>query len=135
MFEAPQSPLIEPNADAVTSPSLDVSNAITSLDRTSIGTQARNISSPQHTAALFLLTFKEKYRLTQKSIDYAVGSINKIVDSVCASVQDSLQQSLPTTNAELMQCFDYDDPFCALQTEYQQTKFYRQEFGLVVSYM
>lgn len=136
VFEPPpqnQSLTIVPPTSVQTLTPLDVSDDITSLDRASPSTQVQKSPSPNHRAALFLLTFKERYRLSQKAIDYAVGSINAIVDSVCASVRDSLHHSLPTTSAELVRCFDYDDPFHALQTEYQQTKFYRLEFGLVVS--
>lgn len=35
--------------------------------------------TPKVPAALFLLTFKEKYNLSQRAIDYAVGSITTIV--------------------------------------------------------
>ena len=70
--------------------------------------------------------------LCRKNIDYlkrqfAVGSISTIVDSVCDSIKESVKNSL-----DLNSCFDFEDPFSSLQTEYQQTKFYREEFGLVV---
>ena len=35
--------------------------------------------SAQNVAALFLLTFQEKYKLPQKAINFAVGSVNTIV--------------------------------------------------------
>ena len=69
-------------------------------------------------AALFLLTFKEQYKLPQVSIDFAVGAINCLIRNVCDDVI--------TTPVE------YEDPFSSLMTEYQQTKFFREEFGLVV---
>ena len=87
----------------------------------------RNAPSANHTAALFLLTLQEKYRLSQKAVNFAVGSISTIVDSVCDSIKESVKNSL-----DLNSCFDFEDPFSSLQTEYQQTKFYREEFGLVV---
>ena len=89
----------------------------------------------QRTAALFLLTFQEKYRLSQTAINFAVGSINALVDSVHESIKASVLDRLKTGAAtvDLSVCFDHDDPFASLQTEYQQSKFYREEFGLVVN--
>ena len=89
--------------------------------------------SAEHTAALFLLNFQEKYRLSQRTIDFAVGAINSIVDTTLESVKEairnSLQQQLVTVDID---SFTHNDPFGALQTQYQQAKFYREEFGLVV---
>lgn len=91
--------------------------------------------SAQNVAALFLLTFQEKYKLPQKAINFAVGSVNTIVDSVCHSIQESVQECLApiSDGTDLAHCFDYEDPFSLLQTEYQQSKFYRERFGLIVS--
>ena len=100
------------------------SGTVTLSDRTA----STDILSPKHAAALFLLTFKEHYKISQKAVDYAVGAINTIIDSVHASVQAALQQSSGTTSVALVA-----DPFSELRTEYQQTTFYRQQFGLVVS--
>ena len=92
--------------------------------------------SAERTAALFLLTFKEKYKLPQASVDFAVGAINEIVGSVCYSVKKSVESSFDSsqmlTKEEVMEYIQHNDPFSSLQTEYQQTKFYRAEFGLVV---
>ena len=92
----------------------------------------------KRTAALFLLTFKEQYKLPQASIDFAVGAINGLISTVCNSVQESLQSQSDTamlTAEQMTTCFAYEDPFSSLKTEYQQTKFYREEFGLVVSHV
>ena len=82
--------------------------------------------SAEHTAALFLLTFQEKYRLSQTATNFSVGSINSIVDSVLESIKESTEMDISF--------FSYSDPFSSLQTEYQQSKFYREQFGLVVIY-
>ena len=86
--------------------------------------------SAKETAALFLITFKEQYKLPQKAIDFAVGSINSIVGSVCSDFQQSMQGAvtIPDTSSSP----EYEDPFSSLQTEYMQSKFYRETFGLVV---
>ena len=86
----------------------------------------------QKAAALFLLTFQERFKLSQSAINFAVGSINTIVDSVCKSVQSSLEGEVSATR--LTESFDErEDPFAPLKTEYMQSKFYREHFGLVVS--
>ena len=86
----------------------------------------------QKAAALFLLTFQERFKLSQSAINFAVGSINTIVDSVCKSVQSSLEGEVSATR--LTESFDErEDPFAPLKTVYMQSKFYREHFGLVVS--
>ena len=83
---------------------------------------------------LFLLRFKEQYKLPQSAINFAVGSINSIVESVCDDVYESVHASLKMGTAEFAACFqEYQDPFASLHTEYKQSKFYRDVFGLVVN--
>ena len=66
--------------------------------------------SAKHTAALFLLTLQEKYKLSQKAIDFAVGSISSIVDSVCDSIRNDIQSSFPAeAHNTIDACFDYED--------------------------
>ena len=89
---------------------------------------------PEEKAALFLLSYKEKYRLSQKSIDYAVGSINSICSGVCNSIRDSVKRKCDANTWDYVKdSFHTPDLFENLKTEYFQTKFYRQHFGLVVS--
>ena len=86
-------------------------------------------------AALFLLTLKEKYRLTQASLDFAVGCVNNIVNKTVKFIEESVMSSLGDQRDILLSnsCFSQIDLFQNLKTEYQQTKFYREHFGLVVS--
>ena len=48
--------------------------------------------SAEEAAALFLLTFKEQYKLPQRAINFAVGSISTILQSVCGTIQSCLQE-------------------------------------------
>ncbi len=91
--------------------------------------------SVEETAALFLLTLKEKYKLTQTALNFALGGVNQIVTGVCDSIEQSLKASIDTSTLgfNISSVFEYNDPFSTLQTEYQQSKFYREHFGLVVS--
>ena len=56
---------------------------------------------------------------------------------MCKSVERSVLEVAVECPAivrtRLTECFEHEDPFASLQTEYQQTKFYQEEFGLVVS--
>lgn len=47
--------------------------------------------SVEQVAALFLLTLKEKYRLTQASLDFALGSSTNIVNMTVRNIKESLQ--------------------------------------------
>ena len=91
---------------------------------------SQSCSEAQKRAALFLLTFKEKYRLSQAAIDFAVGSIQSIVDSVCTSAVAVVETDLSSATAIAA---NKEDPFVSLRTNHQQSKFYREMFGLVVS--
>ena len=58
------------------------------------------------------------------------------MDSVYDTVQESVQASLQRDEhtVDLAACFqECEDPFASLETEYKQSKFYRDVFGLVVS--
>ena len=87
--------------------------------------------STQHVAARFLINFQEQYKLSQRAINFAVGSINTIVGSVLTSVQSTVEAAM-LTETDLTSSFTFEDPFKSLKTEHQQSKFYREEFGLVV---
>ena len=89
-------------------------------------------------AALFLVTLKEKYALTQSTIDFAVGQVNGIMTYVAedlkASMESALREVSLETGAEvpdLVGCYEECRPFI---WRLMQTKFYRENFSLVVSY-
>lgn len=88
-------------------------------------------SEEQRAAALFLLTFKEKHQLSQTAIDFAVASTQTIIESVCKSAITSVEWEASSSADDIIA--KLNDPFSSLQTKYQQDKFYRDEFGLVVS--
>ena len=96
-------------------------------------------TSAQKSAALFLLTLKEKYRLTQTALNFAVGQVKHMVGFMAEDMQAAVQSEMiemHTTAAELPEitsCFQNFNPFAGLETEYQQTKFYVEHFDLVVS--
>ena len=96
-----------------------------------ISTSTPSTSSiAQQTAAMFLLTFQERFRVSQTAINFAVGSINTIVNGVCEAVQHSLEAANSSIDTSAFD--EREDPFSLLKTEYKQCKFYREVFGLLV---
>lgn len=97
--------------------------------------------SLQRSAALFLLTLKERYQLTQSALDFTVTQVKEMLfydhqDKVAAintALHNRQSGECPPTQAELSDCLEYKNPFATLQTEHLQTKYYREHFGLVVS--
>jgi len=72
-------------------------------------------------AAKFILTLKEKYRLTQASLDYTINAVDKLLSMSSEVAEQSFDQR------------QYLSPFDDLKTEYQQTKYFKENFGVVVS--
>lgn len=81
-------------------------------------------------AAHFLLTLKEKYGVAQSVVDFAVGSMNQMLDHVCDELQKSVETCMHeneiTPPRNLSECFVHTNPFSHLETEYQQAKYYRE---------
>ena len=92
--------------------------------------------SLSRSAAHFLLTLKERYGLTQSAVNYAVGSVNQMIDDVREELQTSVEKYLEENEvarpSTLGECFTPMNPFSGRETEYQQAKHYREHFGLVV---
>ena len=95
----------------------------------------------QLAAAHFILILKEKFKLTQTSLDYAIKGIEDITmlsaNRMKCSVMRLLNKSGFSINAELeAELYDYlnpPSPFASLKTEYQQNRFFKENFGLIVS--
>ena len=90
-------------------------------------------------AGLFLLTLKEKYRLSQTSINFALSQVkemtNNIVQDIQYKVESEIQQYLAGTGIDapdLSNCFNTIHPFEELQTEHMQSKFYKLSSFLCV---
>jgi hypothetical protein len=93
--------------------------------------------SLQTAAARFLLALKEQHRLTQVSINFLVDQVKLIVAGVVADVENAVKFKLASegvTTIDIVQgCFTNVNPFEGLETEYKQSKFYKEHFNLVVS--
>ena len=89
-------------------------------------------------AALFLLTAKERYQLTQSALDFITQQIQCMmsfaVDDIDEAVRNYLaEQGLSGTPFSNGRLETLRDPFMHLQTEYLQNKYYLKNFNLVVS--
>lgn len=88
-------------------------------------------------AGNFILTVKEKFKLTQTSLNYIMQTVNEITklsaNNIKQSVMKELQESGNVITPDLDWCFLPVNPFDDLNTEYKQTKFFKEKFGLVVS--
>lgn len=92
----------------------------------------------ERACAQFLLIFKEKYRLTQTAVNFAVTSLIDILNVTSRDIEQSVRAQLvgvdPSIDSLLSGCFTSPDPFINLRTEYQQNKYYRDNLGLIVRY-
>jgi len=92
----------------------------------------------ERAVAQFLLIFKEKYRLTQAALNFAITSLIDIVNFTSRNIEQSVRAQLvgvdPHVDSLLSKCFTTPDPFVNLRTEYQQNKYYRDNLGLIVRY-
>ena len=88
-------------------------------------------------AARFLINLKEKYKLTQSSLNFILDSVVDIITIISKSIEKSVQERIGQSaysDLSLSTCFTVLNPFANLMTEYQQTQFYKENLGLVVSY-
>lgn len=80
--------------------------------------------------AKFILTLKEKFKLTQTSLNYTVKAVEELLLLSNKSLEQSIADNLGLTDSPLGL---HSSPFDDLRTEHQQTKFFRENFGLIVS--
>ena len=95
-----------------------------------------DISRMKMAAENFILTVKEKYKCSQASLNYIMQTVNEITKLSANDIKQSVMKELQESGSVvpcLDQCFLPDNPFDELTTEYQQTKFFKEKFGLVVS--
>jgi hypothetical protein len=78
-------------------------------------------------AGKFLLMLKERHNMTQTAISFAIDSVKKLI--TCASNDVMATASATGVNIDS----ENIDPFHGLETEYFQTKYYKEHLGLVVS--
>ena len=96
------------------------------------------VNNLERSAALFLLTLKEKYQLTQSAVDFAISQVKEMMFYDMEDKRAELEKALGQIDVEssvklgVSDCLKYRNPFSGLETEYMQAKYYREHFGLVV---
>ena len=93
------------------------------------------IDSIEKEAGLFLLLIKKRHRLTQSAVSFAVSSVKKLIGDACddfrmSVIKNLTEQGVDTNRMNLH--FEAPNPFHGFETEYLQTKFFKEHFGLVV---
>ena len=78
----------------------------------------------ERSVALFLLTVRERYQITQSAVDYAVGQLHQMVTYTAEDIQRSVETRLQSLHEatgvdmpDISDCFKVPDPFGHLQTE------------------
>lgn len=97
-----------------------------------------HVDTVKMAAANLILTLKEKFKLPQSSIDYTIKAVEEITMLSTNSVKQSVISNLLASGLSIDPStfdayFSSNSPFMELKTEYQQTKFFKENFGLVVS--
>lgn len=89
----------------------------------------------QRSAAIFLLTLKERYEITQSALNFAVGQVQQMITYAVEDMQTTIKQHLQANDVsvDMLDGLSAPDPFNSLQTEYMQTKYYKEHFDLVAS--
>ena len=98
-----------------------------------------DVAEFQQVAATFVLKTREEYRIPQSTVDKLLQDVTGFVSSALSKAKhDLMRKAEGIENVEQMssivsQSFDADvDPFAGLQTEYQQTAYYKNHFNYLV---
>ena len=96
----------------------------------------------ERSAALLLLTVKERFKLTQSAVDFITQQVHHIISYGVDHIQEVVQEWLESQGivmanfAELSARLEpLRNPFSSFETEYLQSKFYRDHFNLVVKFI
>lgn len=76
-------------------------------------------------AASFVLSLKEKFKLSQAALNFAITVVENIsTNNIQHSVMKILQESGSTASTE--HCFTSTNPFASLKTEYHKPNFLKK---------
>ena len=110
-----------------------------------VATHEPGLSSPfsqmQRSMALFILTLKERYKVTQAAIDFTVTqmkeNIDFVIDDLHQAVHEKIREVPGLTEDDAVRITsifnNFSSPFTNLETQYFRSKFYEENFGLIVS--
>ena len=93
----------------------------------------------QKAAALVLLCLKERYQIIQTAVDFAVGQVQLMLSYGVEDIRNTVEMRLKShsleasTVSDIVESINIIDPFMCLRSEYMQTKYYKENFDLIVS--
>lgn len=76
--------------------------SLESVDRSTNMTEQVSMLQVQKSSALFLLSCKERFRLPQTAINFAIGAVNAIVNDVCDLAKQSIEHALSTNTSTFL---------------------------------
>lgn len=83
-------------------------------------------------AAKFLLTLKERFKLTQASLDYTIKAVEEMMLLSANVYRQYFVENRELASIPFDQHSSLANPFVGLKTEYQQTKFFTENFGVML---
>ena len=101
----------------------------------SLSSDSLNQNKLYRSAALFLLSAKERFQLTQSALDFITQQVQQMISFAVDDLEEKVKQHLVDQGLELdtSKCFEaVCNPFIYLETEYMQNKFYQEHFNLIV---
>ena len=110
-----------------------------------VGEITRDAHYPRHedivvNAAHFILNLKEKFKLSQVSLDFVIQSVEELLRVSADNIKQSILTTLHQEGIEIApslsdKCVLLPNPFLYLKTEYQQAKFFKENFNLIVRFI
>ena len=149
--EDPDASLPESPAESNSLPSGSVENDVSTsefdgedifvpeqLQMCTVQSQSVIPANQQKSSALYLLTLKEKYKLTQTAIDFIVGHTKVANDNVIDDLHQSIAREpiniSDDDKSRISSVFhNANNPFNGLETQYLQSKYFEENFDFVVS--
>lgn len=98
-----------------------------------------DIIHQKRASALYLMKLKETRQLSQVALDDVVEGSRMIFSSTVQQLHSSVRAKLASLGMDETKLDDVfinvADPFDDLETRYKQETFFKEQFGLVVSYI
>ena len=118
--------------NAVTETEEDTSSRNNDVDASPGSELCPQVNRLEKAAALFLLCLKERYQITQTALDFAMSQVQQMVGFAIEDVQQALELQLQSSY--YLKVLWFLIHFFIEKSEYMQTKYYKENFNLIVSF-
>lgn len=124
----------EPDALDLVQPESPEITVLSSSPRNGSSDERPYLDHLQRSCALYLLTLKEKYKLTQTAVDFVVGQTKDTIQNIIDRLHQSVREQISGEDqSNLDSIFESaSNPFSGLETQYLQSKYFEKNLGLVV---